>query len=493
MIDLWAFLDLRFIGLVFIGAVMGLIVGALPGLTVTMATALLVSITMPWSMKDALAVIMGVYVVGVYAGAISAVLINIPGAPSSVATTLDGFPLAKQGRAKTALYAAAIHSFIGSIIGLLILLLIAKPVTKIALAFTPFDYFLFALFGLTIVGSLTSKDFLKGLISATIGVLFSLVGMDPVFGVGRFTFGLINLLSGISIIPALIGLFGFSEVLMQVSHRSLGMIAERLLDERVDFKSILKYWPLSIQASLIGTFIGALPGVGGPIAALMAYDFAKRSVKEPSRPFGEGAIEGVIASEAANNACIGGALIPMLTMAIPGDAVTAVMLAAFYVHGMRPGPMLFVQTPDLFYAVVIGGFIGAFAVLILAVSLAPLLARIVTVPKSILLPAISVLCVVGTYAVNNSTFDIFLMIFFGVLGFVLRERGYSVASLVLGLVLGNMMDFNLRKAVALAQTSDSFIVALLYRPITLVLLVMVISSFLLSFLRFRSRDRGEVW
>jgi len=160
---------------------------------------------------------------------------------------------------------------------------------------------------------------------------------------------------------------------------------------------------------------------------------------------------------------------------------------------MRPGPMLFVQTPDLFYAVVIGGFIGAFAVLILAVSLAPLLARIVTVPKSILLPAISVLCVVGTYAVNNSTFDIFLMIFFGVLGFVLRERGYSVASLVLGLVLGNMMDFNLRKAVALAQTSDSFIVALLYRPITLVLLVMVISSFLLSFLRFRSRDRGEVW
>jgi len=172
LIDLWAFLDLRFIGLVFIGAVMGLIVGALPGLTVTMATALLVSITMPWSMKDALAVIMGVYVVGVYAGAISAVLINIPGAPSSVATTLDGFPLAKQGRAKTALYAAAIHSFIGSIIGLLILLLIAKPVTKIALAFTPFDYFLFALFGLTIVGSLTSKDFLKGLISATIGVPF---------------------------------------------------------------------------------------------------------------------------------------------------------------------------------------------------------------------------------------------------------------------------------------------------------------------------------
>ncbi|MCS7233329.1 MAG: tripartite tricarboxylate transporter permease [Synergistetes bacterium] len=490
MVSIADFFTLKFFALVFVGSLLGLVVGALPGLTVTMATALLVSITMPWPMVDALAVIMGVYVVGVYAGAISAVLINIPGAPSSVATTFDGFPLARQGKAKTALYAAAIHSFIGSIIGLIILLTVAKPVTKIALAFTPFDYFLFALFGLTMVGSLTSRSFLKGLISATIGVILSLVGMDPVFGVGRFTFGSTSLLSGINIVPALIGLFGFSEVLIQISQKGLGTIAEKIVKERVDLWEIIKHWRLSIQSSLIGTFIGALPGVGGPIAALMAYDAAKRTVKRPSKPFGEGAIEGVIASEAANNACIGGALIPMLTMAVPGDAVTAVMLAAFYVHGLRPGPTLFIQTPELFYAVVIGGFVGAFAVLILAVSLAPLLARVVTVPKCFLLPSVSVLCVIGAYAVNNSLFETSLMLLFGVLGFIMRMKDYAVAPLVLGLVLGNMMDFNLRKAVALAQTSDNFWLALVYRPITLVLILMLL--FWLAFnLRGIKVFRGE--
>jgi len=469
MVSISDFLSLKFFALVFLGSLLGLVVGALPGLTVTMATALLVSITMPWPMVDALALIMGVYVVGVYAGAISAVLINIPGAPSSVATTLDGFPLARQGKAKTALYAAAIHSFIGSVVGLAVLLTTAKPITKLALSFTPFDYFLFALFGLTMVGSLTSKSFLKGLVSAFIGILLGLVGMDPIFGVGRFTFGSTNLLGGVNLVPALIGLFGFSEVLTQISQRSFGTIAEKLTGERVNLREILRHWRLSIQSALIGTLIGALPGVGGPIAALMAYDAAKRTVKNPSKPFGEGAIEGVVASESANNACIGGALIPMLTMAIPGDAVTAVMLAAFYVHGLRPGPTLFVQTPELFYAVVIGGFMGAFCVLLLAVSLAPLLARVVTVPKNMLLPPVSVLCLVGAYAVNNSLFDTGLMVLFGVLGFVMRIRDYSVAPMVLGLVLGNMMDFNFRKAIALAQTSDSFLMALFGRPITLVL------------------------
>ncbi|MBC7332596.1 MAG: tripartite tricarboxylate transporter permease [Synergistetes bacterium] len=469
MVSISDLLTLRFVALIFFGSLLGLVVGALPGLSVTMATALLVSITMPWPMTDALAVIMGVYVVGVYAGAISAILVNIPGAPSSVATTLDGFPLARQGRAKTALYTAAIYSFIGTIIGLVILLTVAKPVTKLALAFTPFDYFLFALFGLTTVGSLTSKSFLKGLISAFIGVLLGLIGMDPVFGVGRFSFGSTSLLGGINLVAALIGLFGFSEVLTQVSQRNLGAIAEEITGERVCFREILKHWRLSLQSALIGTFVGALPGVGGPIAALMAYDMAKKTVKKPSKPFGEGAVEGIVASESANNACIGGALIPMLTMAIPGDAVTAVMLAAFYVHGLRPGPTIFIQTPELFYAIVVSGFVGAFCVLLLAVSLAPFLAGITNIPKSILLPVISVLCVIGAYAVNNSLFDALVMVLFGVLGFLMRLRDYSVAPMVLGFVLGNMMDFNLRKAIALAQTSDNFWLALIGRPITLTL------------------------
>ncbi|MFA6657821.1 MAG: tripartite tricarboxylate transporter permease, partial [Mesotoga sp.] len=342
-----AAIDLRFIFLVFVGAFAGLIVGAMPGLSVTMATAILVSVTFTWAVNDAMALMMGVYVVGVFSGAISAILINIPGAPGSVATTLDGFPMTMKGQAKKALRVATFYSFFGTMFGLIMLALLAKPVTKIALQFSPMDYFLLALFGLTTVGSLTSKNFLKGLISAALGVIISLIGIDPIMGTPRFTFGSMRLQAGISLIAALIGLFGFSEILIQIGQRSLEPIAGKLGKEKVSFRELMRHIPLSIQASLIGTFIGALPGTGGPVAALIAYDQAKKTVRKPEVPFGEGAVEGIVASESANNACIGGALIPMLTLAVPGDAVTAVLLSAMYVHGLRPGPLLFTQTPDL--------------------------------------------------------------------------------------------------------------------------------------------------
>ncbi len=463
---------------VFIGSFVGLLVGAIPGLSVTMATALLVSVTFGWSVNNAIATMLGLFVSGVYAGAVSAILINIPGAPSSVATTFDGFPMAQRGESAPALWTATVHSFIGSVFGFLVLAFVAEPVTLIALKFSPMDYFLLGLFGLTTVGSLTSKSFMKGCVSAAFGVLLSLVGSDPVSGVNRFTFNTLNLQAGIGIIPVLIGLFGFSEVLDQIALGDLKALASTIGKVKRDFLGQMKYLGLSLRAAVIGVLVGALPGAGGPIAALLAYDHAKKTVKNPERPFGTGTPEGIVASESANNACIGGALIPMLTLAIPGDAVTAVMLAGFYVHGLRPGPMLFINTPDLFRVVMAGGIVACAVMIFLGATIVPFFSRVVLIPKKILLPIVSVVCVIGTYAVNTSIFEVWLMFIFGLIGFAMKRRNYPVAPVVLGLVLGGMMDASLRRAINLALPSDAFLHALFVRPITLVLLLLVTFSLL---------------
>jgi putative tricarboxylic transport membrane protein len=476
-----AAIDLRFIFLVFVGAFAGLIVGAMPGLSVTMATAILVSVTFTWAVNDAMALMMGVYVVGVFSGALSAILINIPGAPASVATTLDGFPMTMKGQAKKALRVATVYSFVGTFFGLIMLALLAKPVTKIALQFSPMDYFLLALFGLTTVGSLTSKNFLKGLISAALGVIISLIGIDPIMGTPRFTFGSMRLQAGISLIAALIGLFGFSEILVQIGQRSLDPISGKLGKEKVGFRQLLRHIPLSLQSAVIGTFIGALPGTGGPVASLIAYDQAKKTVRKPEVPFGEGAVEGIVASESANNACIGGALIPMLTLAVPGDAVTAVLLSAMYVHGLRPGPLLFTQTPDLFYVILAAGIIGSLSILFLGISVAPLMARMVLIPKKILLPVVAILCIIGAYAINSSVFDVLIMAIFGLIGFVMRRKGYSVAPMVLGIVLGSLMDANFRRAVSLASAGDNLIISMFSRPISIILIVFILISLFSNF------------
>jgi len=474
-------IDIHFIFLVLLGSVGGLFVGALPGLSVTMATALLVSITFSWEVNHAMALIMGVYTVGVYAGAVSAILVNIPGAPSSVATTLDGYPMAKKGQALLALRTAAYYSFLGTIIGLIVLAISARPITRLALAFTPLDYFLLALFGLTTVGSLTAGNFTKGMISALLGVLLSTIGMDPITGIGRFTFGSINLQRGIPIIPALIGLFGFSEILFQLGQKYKEHRLINIEEGKIKTREILSHWYLGIRSSIIGVFIGALPGTGGPIAALLAYEHGKNSTKNPKIPFGEGAIEGVVASESANNACIGGALIPMLTLAIPGDAVTAVILSAFYIHGLRPGPLLFSETPEMFAVVLAGGFIGSLMILILGLTVGPMLSKIVNIKKTYLFPVIGVLCVIGSYSASTNIFDIYLMLIFGIIGLVMKVRGYSLAPMVLGLVLGDIMDANFRRAVSLFSASDNLLKDILLKPITLVLLAAVALSIMSNF------------
>lgn len=483
--DTLAVIDLNFIILVSLGSLAGLFVGAMPGLSVTMATALLVSLTFTWEVNSAMALIMGVFTVGVYSGAVTAILINIPGAPSSVATTLDGYPMAKKGKALLALKVAAYYSFLGTIIGLLVLALIAKPVSKLALYFSPIDYFLLALFGLTTVGSLTSKDFTKGMIGAFMGVFISTIGMDPIMGIGRFTYGSTNLQRGVSIIPALIGLFGFSEILHQIYLGSVEMEKIPISKTKINLKDIFSHWALGIRSSIIGVLIGALPGAGGPVASLLAYDQAKKTSKNPKTPFGQGAIEGLVASESANNAVVGGALIPMLTLAVPGDAVTAVILSAFYVHGLRPGPLLFTETPQMFNVILAGGFLGAIMILILGLTVAPLLSKIVSIEQRHLFPVVALLCIIGAYAASTNAFDILLMLVFGVFGFFMRERDYPVAPIVLGLVLGGIMDSNFRRAMSLIQSSDNIIGDLFFKPITLVLLIFLIVSILSNFTNMR--------
>lgn len=474
------FMNIRFVLLVFAGSLAGLFVGSIPGLSVTMATALLVSITYTWSTGDALATVMGLYVVGVFSGALSAILINIPGAPSSVVTTFDGYPLSKKGEAGKALKYVTIYSFIGSVFGMVMLWLLGKPISMIALKFQPMDYFLLALFGLTAVGSLTSDGFSKGLISAMLGLLLSMIGLDSVLGTPRMTFGIRNLQSGISIVPALVGLFGFAEVLSVISQPDINAEKAELKNSVVKLRDILKHFGHSLYYCTIGTLVGALPGAGGPVASFLAYSEAKRIVKNPSVPFGEGAYEGLVASESANNACIGGAMIPMLTLAIPGDAVTAIILSVFYVHGLQPGPMFIVMQPDMFQAIIAGGFLGCIFLLILGLVVAPKISKVILVPKNILLPIVTVLCVIGAFACNNRIFDVLLMFCFGIVGLFMKKYGYSVAPMTLAIVLGGMMDSNFRRAVSLASTENNFFLALVGRPITIILLLLTLITIIMN-------------
>ncbi len=485
------FVDPRFILYVLIGSVAGLFVGAIPGLSVSMATALLVSITYTWQTSDALATIMGVYVVGVFSGAISAILINIPGAPSSVVTTLDGYPMARRGEAWKALKYATVYSFVGSVFGLVVMAALAKPITNLALKFQPMDYFLLAFFGLCTVGGLTSKSFSKGLFSALIGIFFSLIGMDSVMGTPRLTFGIQNLKAGIPTVPALVGLFGFAEVLSTVYQGIQDGNVMDIQQENVPMRTILKEFPRSLYYCLIGTLVGALPGAGGPVASFLAYGQAKKITKHPSRPFGDGAYEGLVASESANNACIGGAMIPMLTLAVPGDAVTAIILSVFYIHGLQPGPTFLKMGAGHFYEILAGGLIGCVFLLVLGLLVAPRISKVINIPKRIMMPIVAVLCVIGAYACNRRIFDVGLMIFFGVLGFVLRRRQFSTAPVTLGLVLGGMMDSNFRRAVSLASTSETPLKTMFWRPITMVLLVLTLITLLGNMPMIKQWRSGE--
>lgn len=454
-----------------VGVFSGIYVGAIPGLSVTMATSLLIAMTYSWETSSALALMMGVYVGGVYGGSRSAVLLNIPGAPAAVATTFDGYPLALKGQAAEAIGITTVASFFGGMIGLLVLYCAAPAVSRMALMFSPCDYFLLCLMGLMLVGSMGGK-LSKGILAACLGVLLGAVGMDPLTGEGRFTFDSTYLRGGINYVVAMIGLFGIGEALFQVPVRNKPIIRQDVSRIRPPLKKLIRYLPLSLQSSLIGAGVGALPGAGGEIAALLAYDTAKRTVRNPEVPFGEGAIEGLVAPEAANNAAIGGALVPMLTMGIPGDSVTAVFIGALAIHGLRAGPMLMASQPELFNLLVLFLLLANLFLLPLGLTGIRLFAKTVEMPRGILIPLIVVISVIGSYAITGNFLDVVLTMGFGVLGYVMRYFSYPVGSLVLGLILGPIIEVNFRRAVISGSGLEGFLVQLFTTPLSLCLFVL---------------------
>lgn len=466
---LLSLLNTKVIAMMLIGIVVGILIGALPGLTATMGVALLVPLTFWMPTLPAIMVLLGIYVGAMYGGALSAILIRTPGTPAASATAFDGYPLAQQGRAGLAIGISCITGVIGGVFSTIVLIVAAPLIAGFALKFGPAEYFALAVFGLSIIASLSERSFVKGLLMGVCGLLLATVGMDPITAVPRFTFGFQQLLEGLPFISVLIGVFALAEVLHQATIQvrqadSLSYEMGRTLPTRKEWRQIL---PAISLACGTGTFFGALPGVGGDVAAFVAYDHAKKLSRHPER-FGKGALEGLAAAECANNSVTGGAMIPMLTLGIPGDAVTAVLLGALIIHGIRPGPELFQKQATLVAAIFIGLLVANLLVLPIGLLGAKLFAQTVRAPKHFLLPFIVVLSVVGSYAINNSLFDVAVMFIFGLIGWAMRRFDFPVAPLVLGLILGKMAEENLRRALILSEGKLSIF---LTKPIALVLLI----------------------
>jgi putative tricarboxylic transport membrane protein len=471
-----------------LGTFAGIYVGAIPGLSVTMAASILISFTFSWDVNEALALIAGVYVGGVYGGARTAILLNIPGAPSAIATAIDGYPLAQKGLAGEAIGLSTVMSVLGGLCGVLALAIAAPLIADFAIMFTSREYMLLGIIGILLVGTLSGESFAKGVFAGAAGVMIGMIGLDPMTAEARFTYGSINLMGGVPFVVAMIGLFGVAEALVQLEYVSRQPIKQAVSRIVPLWSDVRQYLGLALRSSGLGTLIGALPGTGGDIAALMAYDQAKRTTKDPETPFGEGAKEGLIAPEAANNAAVGGAFVPMLTLGIPGDAVTAIIIGALFIHGLKPGPLLLTDTPHLFWFIVGNLTLANLFLLVFGLTGVRVFTKVVECPRAILIPLIVVLSAVGAYAIQNNPLHITWALAFGVIGYLLKRYGFQVGPIILGVILGPMIDSNYRRAMIGAHENlGQFVVDLVRHPIslvlTLVLLMMLLSQ--LPFIRRR--------
>ena len=476
---LMAWLDWQLLLLTAAGVFAGIYVGALPGLSVTMAASILISFTFSWDVNHALVLMVGVFCGGVYGGSRTAILLNIPGTPAAVATAFDGYPLAKLGEAGQAIGLSTLMSVFSGLLGTVVLALLAPSISEAALSFAPRDYLLIALMGLLLVGSLSGASLARGIFCAALGTLIGLIGLDQFTAVPRLTFGMESLLGGVHYVVVMIGLFGMGEALYQVHHVHAHPIKQAIGRGMVSWPLFRRFLPLSLRSSAIGVAVGALPGTGGDIAALFAYDHARRTVKHPSRPFGQGAYEGVVAPECANSAAVAGAFIPMLTLGMPGDAVTAVMIGALVVHGLEPGPMLMLTTPHMFWFMVGALVLANLFLLVFGLMGIRVFARMVELPRAVLLPLIMVLCVVGCYALNNSLTEVYWMLGFGVLGYFLKIFGFETGPVILGVILGPLMDRSWRQAMeAVGGSPAAFAQDLLVNPLSLTLTIAITLLFL---------------
>ncbi len=428
------------------GVMVGILAGAMPGLSPSTAVALLVPFSYTMSPALALILLTSIYIAANYGGSITAVLINTPGTPSAAVTALDGYPLTQKGQAGKGLGTALVASTIGGAVGVLILILFAVPLAKIALKFSPADYFALALFGLATVASMGRGNILKALVAILVGLLIKTIGIDPISGVSRYTFENDSLYDGFTLIPALIGLFAVSVVFEKVEKwTGLDRTLQEVDNKLPSLKEFLKIKMTILRSSVIGTIIGIFPGAGATIAAFISYDMSKRASKEPEQ-FGQGSLEGVAAAEGANSSSVGGALVPLLALGIPGSATDAVLLGAFMLHDLVPGPLLFRDNPEIVYGIFAALIVANLMILILGLYGNRLFIKVVSVPEAILYPLILVIAFIGSFAVNSSLFDVAACIGFGVIGWIFKRYGYPVAPVVLGIVLGNMIEENFRRA-----------------------------------------------
>jgi putative tricarboxylic transport membrane protein len=477
------------------GLFVGIIFGALPGLTATMGVALFLPVTFGMHPINGLLLLLGIYCGGIYGGSITAILIKTPGTPASAATVLDGYVLAQNGHAGKALDIALIASTVGGIFSALMLLFLAPQVARAALKFGSPEKFMLAMFGLSVIASISGKDIFKGFLSACIGLFAACIGLDPIEALPRFNFGVMYFMRGIDIIPALIGLFAICEILNKtaMTEVQIGEKGKNFAKEYMTFQEFKATFIDMIKSSFIGVVIGATPGTGATTASFLSYMEARRSSKTPEK-FGTGYINGIAAAEAGNNGVTGATLIPLLTLGIPGDTVTAVMLGALMMQGLTPGPRLFQTQAAVMYTIMVGMIFINFFMLLQGKVFQKLFINITRVPSSLLAALLTVLCVVGGFSVNNTSFDVYLMLFFALLGYFINRLDLPIVPLLLGIILGPMAEENLRKSLILSDGSLSIFIT---KPIACAFLVLTLCSFIvpivvniLKFHRSIKKTRG---
>jgi len=470
------------------GTVGGILVGALPGLTAAMGVAVLLPLTFTLDPLIGLGMMAGVYNGAIYGGAIPAILLRIPGTPAAIATTFDGYPMTQGGHAGPALQVAAASSAVGGMMSAIALMTLAPPLSLVTLAFGPPEMFWVGVFGLISISVLLGDDAVKGLISAAIGLLIAMVGIDPMTGHERFTFGNIHLVSGFNIVVLLIGLYALPPAIMLAEEavvRGIDSAILRFSSEALPIRRLLKLWVTWLRSSIIGIIVGILPGAGGNIAAFIAYNEDKRTSSDPDS-YGKGNPSGVAAAECANNADNAAAMIPALTLGVPGSIVAALIMGGLLVQGMQPGPQLFRENPDVVYGFMIQMFLTAAMLFVFGGLLfARYFAQVLRIPQVVLMPMIIALTVIGVYVINNSIFDLYVVLGFGLLGYAMERLGIPLAPATLGLILGGMVESNFRRSLLLSQGDWTIFVS---RGVSLTVIALIV--LLLAYPLLRNRVRA---
>ena len=473
----------------FIGVLIGTLVGVLPGIGPVGAISILLPATFRMSPVPAIIMLAGIYYGAMYGGSTTSILVNIPGEAASVVTCLDGYEMAKQGRAGPALGIAAFGSFIAGTLGLIGLMLFATPLAEFALKFGPPEYFGIILLGLTLLTYLSHGSVIKAIMMGAFGLILSFIGLDPINASPRMTFNVLQLWDGIDMVPLAMGLFGISEVLINIEKSATPQILKTKIKNL--FPSVLDWMQSKgaiLRGSILGFFLGILPGGGAVISSFVSYSIEKRISKEPEK-FGKGAIEGVAGPESANNSATAGAFVPLFTLGIPANIVMALLFGALVIHGMRPGPFLLKDHPDLFWGVISSMYIGNVMLLVLNLPLIPLWVQVLKIPYRILFPLILLFCIIGSYSLKNSVFEVLLMFIFGIVGYLFRKFDYEAAPLILAFVLGPMFESNLRQSLTLSKGSFSIFFT---RPIAAVTIILAIILLITAFIPYFTKAREKL-